>query len=158
MLVVGIDPDSEKHGLAIISAGKIVTLQSLDTDALVNRLTTEAMLNKLLIKLEDVNNIPAIYPRPGQSRQQMLKIAQNVGACKQNAKYLLQRLVSAGLAVNLVNPLPKLLSGKLQTHDSFVRLTGWEGRSNADTRDAAMIAFNGKAVAGLHWVYCGAAA
>ena len=158
MLIVGIDPDSDKHGLAILSGRKIVTLQSLDTDALVTRLKTEAMMNQLLIKLEDVNHIPAIYPRPGQSRQQMLKIAQNVGACKQNAKYLLQRLVGAGLAVNLVNPLPKLLSGKLHTHDSFVRLTGWDGRSNADTRDAAMIAFNGKAVAGLNWVYCGVAA
>jgi len=158
MLVVGIDPDSKKHGVAILSGTKIIMMGSLDTDALVSRLTIEAKLSKLLIKLEDVNRVSAIYQRPGTSRQQMLKIAQNVGACKVVAKQLLERLVSAGLRVNMVNPLPRGLSGKIHTNESFCRLTGWAGKTNGDNRDAAMIAFNGKPVANLPWVHCGVGA
>jgi Holliday junction resolvasome RuvABC endonuclease subunit len=161
MLVVGIDPDSNKHGLAIVQDGKIVTLESLNTDELVSRLTIEASLNKLCIKLEDVLRNKAVYPRPGLSKQSMLRIAQNVGACKQNAQYLAQRLEQAGFKLNMVNPLPKALSGKSLSHKSFCMATGWQpakgkrNTTNADQRDAAMIALHGRPQLGTSWVYCG---
>lgn len=161
MLVVGIDPDSNKHGFAIVQDGKIVTLDSLNTDELVSRLTIEASLNKLCIKLENVLRHKAVYPRAGQSKQSMLRIAQNVGACKQNAQYLAQRLEQAGFKLNMVNPLPKALSGKSLSHKSFCMATGWnppakhKKTTNADERDAAMIALHGRPQLGSIWVYCG---
>lgn len=161
MLVVGIDPDSNKHGLAIVQDGKIVTLDSLNTDDLVSRLITVASLDKLCIKLENIHRHKATFKRPNQTQSQMLRIAQNVGACKQNALYLAQRLEQAGLKLNMVNALPRSLSGKNFNHKSFCMATGWnppaghKKTTNADERDAAMIALHGRPQLGQAWVYCG---
>ncbi|CAI3795787.1 hypothetical protein [Rheinheimera sp. MM224] len=155
MLVVGIDPDSKKHGVAWVCNGKIVDLMSMTTAALVQRLSMEATQHQLLIKLEDINAFKPVIQRPGQNRNQMLRIAQNIGAAKLAAVQVYEALTEAGLIVNMVNPLVKAMSGKAYKAPQFNRYTGWVGTSNADTRDAAMIALNGKAKGRGQFEYCG---
>lgn len=155
MLVIGIDPDTKKHGVAWLSAGHIVKLASMATDDLVAHLVSDAGAGKIIIKLEDVNANKPVYQRSGQSRLQMMKIAQNVGAVKYAATLLLEQLTNAELNVNLVNPLPKLLSGKRYNQVAFNKATGWKGKSNGDTRDAAMIALHGRPAYGQQLIVSG---
>lgn len=157
MLVIGIDPDTKKHGVAWLSDGQIIKLASMNTDDLVADLVSiSAKGIPLVIKLEDVNVNKPVYPRPGQSRLQMLKIAQNVGAVKYAATTLLERINHTTLLkVNLVNPLPKALSGKRYNQAVFNKVTGWTGKSNGDTRDAAMIALHGRAAYGQQLIVSG---
>lgn len=155
MMVVGIDPDTNKHGVAWVRDGVLIDLASLNTEDLVNRLVAEAANEQLAIKVEDINAFRPVIQRPGMNRNQMMRIAQNIGAVKHSAVLLVSAINDAGLHVNMVFPLPKLKSGKQFKADQFNKFTGWSGLSNADTRDAAMIALNGKPVRRQQLLYCG---
>lgn len=146
MLIVGIDPDTKKHGVAWLLDGRIIKLASLATDDLVADLLNAAKSVPILIKLEDVNAHKPVFQRKDQNHRQMMRIAQNVGAVKHAATQLLDKLNTTHLKVNLVYPLPKAISGKQFNRDSFNAFTGWQGSSNGDTRDAAMIAMFGYVV------------
>lgn len=154
MLIVGIDPDTKKHGVAFMQDNRLLSLHSLPTDDLVRVLVIKAS-DPLIIKLENINVHKPVFMRAGQSRNQMMKIAQNVGAVKYAATLLIDQLTAAGLKVNLVNPLPKSLSGKRFNQESFNKFTGWQGSSNGDTRDAAMIAWFGSLMRGQQFQVSG---
>lgn len=155
MLIIGIDPDTIKHGVAWLRDGQLVNLEKMATAELVARLVNDASEQQLIIKLEDINIYKPVFQRPGMNRNQMLRIAQNVGAAKHAATLLLAELITAGLAVNMITPLPKAKSGKRYNKEQFNKVTGWLGRSNGDTRDAAMIAINGKPSNKAELIICG---
>lgn len=155
MLIVGIDPDTKKHGVAFMKDNRLLWLHNLPTESLVPALVGKAQSEPLIIKLENINVHKPVFLRPGQNRNQMMKIAQNVGAVKYAATLLIEQLTAAGLKVNLVNPLPKSLSGKRFNQESFNNFTGWQGSSNGDTRDAAMIAWFGSLMRGQQFQVSG---
>lgn len=155
MITIGIDPDTKKHGVAWARDGKLLELVSLATDQLVSRLVADAAKEQLVIKLEDINAFKPVIQRPGWSKAKMMHIAQNIGAVKYAATLLLQELTMAGLKVNMVYPMPRARSGKRFNKDSFNRFTGWNGASNPDSRDAAMIALYGKPQARQLLIVCG---
>jgi hypothetical protein len=155
MLVVAIDPDTKKHGGAVVRDGIIQQLHMLGNKSLVELLTDLARQHQLRIKLEDINAFKPVIQRPGQSRNQMMKIAQNIGAVKHAAELLLQDLNAAGFNVEMVLPLQGARSGKRYKADAFNRLTGWNGKSNADNRDAAMIALYGQPKGGISGIFTG---
>ena len=156
MVIVGIDPDTKKHGVAWLKDGVFLNVCSLATAELVTQLCADAAAGPLVIKLEDINFHRPVFPRAGMTRYQMLKIAQNVGAAKNAANQLHVELVKAGLAVNMIIPLSKIKSGKrFKDSEQFNRFTGWTGKSNADSRDAAMIALNGNPAGRHSLLVCG---
>lgn len=155
MLIIGIDPDTIKHGVAWVRDGQLVNLEKMATAELVARLVNDASEQQLIIKLEDINIYKPVFQRPGMNRNQMLRIAQNVGAVKYAASLLLAQLNAAGLIMNMITPLPKAKSGKRYNKEQFNKVTGWVGPSNGDTRDAAMIAINGKLQGRQELVACG---
>jgi hypothetical protein len=155
MLVVGIDPDTKKHGVAVVKDGIIQRLYTLGNKSLIELLSDLSGQNQLRIKLEDINAFKPVIHRPGQSRNQMMKIAQNIGAVKHAAELLLKDLNAAGFTVEMVLPLQGARSGKRYKSDAFNRLTGWHGKSNADNRDAAMIALYGQPKGGISGIFTG---
>jgi hypothetical protein len=155
MLVVGIDPDTQKHGVAVVKDGIIQQLYTLGNKSLIELLNDLARQYQLRIKLEDINAFKPVIQGPGQSRNQMMKIAQNIGAVKYAAELLVQELSAAGFTVEMVLPLQGARSGKRYNADAFNRLTGWQGKSNADNRDAAMIALYGQPKGGISGIFTG---
>lgn len=99
MLVVGIDPDTKKHGVAVVKDGIIQQLHTLGNKSLIELLTDLARQHQLRIKMEDINAFKPVIHRPGQSRNQMMKIAQNIGAVKYAAELLVHELAAAGFSV-----------------------------------------------------------
>lgn len=155
MLIVGIDPDTKKHGVAVVKDGIIQQLHTLANRSLIELLTDLARQHQLRIKLEDINAFKPVIHRPGQSRNQMMKIAQNIGAVKYAAELLVHELAASGFYVEMVLPLQGARSGKRYNADAFNRLTGWNGKSNADNRDAAMIALYGQPKGGISGIFTG---
>lgn len=92
--------------------------------------------------LEDVEAIKATFMRKGQNPAAMRKIAQNVGQVKQTARLIKEMADYFGVDIVMVKPLGGLAKSAKKNADLFKRLTGWEGRSNEDTRDAAMLALH----------------
>lgn len=155
MLIIGIDPDTKKHGVAVVKDGIIQQLHTLGNKSLIELLSELSVQNQLRIKLEDINALKPVIQRPGQSRNQMMKIAQNIGAVKYAAELLVQELTAAGFTVEMVLPLQGARSGKRYKSEAFNRLTGWNGKSNADNRDAAMIALYGHPKGGISGIFTG---
>lgn len=145
-LVIGIDPDAQKSGIAIYKDG---VLEKLEMWSFADILTAFRGMSEskpswvdVVIVLEDVEAIRTTFLRKGQNPAAMRKIAQNVGQVKQTARLIKE--MAAGYCINIVmvKPLGGLAKSAKKNADLFKRLTGWEGRSNEDTRDAAMLALH----------------
>ncbi|MCG9964602.1 hypothetical protein [Shewanella cutis] len=145
MLIIGIDPDLQASGVAIVIRNKISSMQKMPFPELIEYITTLAADNEIIVKLEDVNAWAGVKHRAGTGPAAMRKISQNVGQVKATASLIKEMLNSKGIDVQLVKPLKgevKMMAKK--NHVYFCKLTGWQGgRTNEDTRDAALIALHG---------------
>ena len=144
LIKVGIDPDAHRSGVALVSGTTILELHSLKLPSLVRYLKDCADKDKLEVILEDLEQWKSIKPRQGQSVKAMLKIARNVGKCQGTAKAIYDLLTDAGIEVRQAKPLRGPVKRQAKNNGRyFNRLTGWTGRSNQDTRDAALLALYG---------------
>lgn len=142
-LVVGIDPDLVKCGTAEAKAGLLVDIRSRTFPEL---LTWAGMLvaEGALFVVEDVETDKTTYHRAKTNARQHARIAQNVGQVKGVARVLVECLEAMGADVAQVSPLKGTTKRQAKTDAAFFnRLTGWSGRSNSDTRDAALLALYG---------------
>lgn len=146
MIVIGIDPDSDKHGVAIYEEGKLTQLLSWELmDFMVyfdsQLMTSPALVNDFVIHMENVNSISAVF-RQRQARANWnthAKMANGVGKCQQ-AQVELERLFErVGVKVLKHKPSKAWKKDKKQ----FELVTGWTGRSNEDTRSAAYFGYLG---------------
>ena len=132
-LIIGIDPDLEKSGVAILS-------QSLELKNLTFSETVELFrsqqdqIKKVVIEAGWENKKSNFHSRIGQHKSVGERIAKNVGENHATGKLLAEMAKSCGLAVVLVQPTRT----KLKAED-FNRITGWQGRTNQEQRDAAML-------------------
>ena len=140
-LVVGIDPDLDKSGVATVAAGSLSTLDSLSFFELIAFIQEHRLVARFV--LEDVEHDKATYYRPGTTQAGMRKIAQNVGQVKAIGRLLAKYLQECGADFILVKPLQGYLKKAKNDAEYFNRLTGWVGRSNQDKRDAALLALYG---------------
>lgn len=128
---LGIDPDSDKHGVAIYIDGALVDLVMWSTPAVIDF----AAANDCLVAIEDVMANQFIYGRNTVSnRKVQSKIAMSVGRCMQAQYELVQMLEHNGVTVKKFKPR----GGNWAKNKAlFERVTGWDKRSNEDTRSAA---------------------
>ena len=143
MIHIGIDPDVEKSGLAVIEAGQFVRVCSVPNPELFALIESYRGRTDVMFHLEDVNVDSATYyrARPGAVSKQAVqnKISQHVGMCKGAAKVIADVIDFYDGQVTMVKPLRGTLKKAKHEADLFKRLTGWEGRTNQDSRDAAML-------------------
>lgn len=136
MLVIGDDPDAEKHGVAIYRDGKLVGL------AMWNIIDWLRFLEKEkpdYVSIEDVQaNKPTFSKKGDGTLQKKLKIAQNVGQCKQAQRELMRVLDYYEIPYFLTKPT----RGNWANNKAFFeKVTGWKKNSNVDTRSAAYFGF-----------------
>jgi Holliday junction resolvasome RuvABC endonuclease subunit len=137
-MIIAIDPDLKKSGVCILNDdGEINFLLSMSICELLRIIT---VYEDATFALEDVNKVKTIYARNRRDNAAVgLKIAQSVGMVK-GAATLIEDLIT-GITGN--NPiLAPVGLGKQFKNDAklFKELTGYQGSTNEDKRDAYAIA------------------
>lgn len=89
---------------------------------------------KFILEDPQLNDPVFISGRHGLSTRQMLKVAQDVGRNKEQAYLLIEYMKIQ--TRNFITVQPTQSKWK---PEYFQRLTGWEGKSNEHTRDAARL-------------------
>lgn len=140
-IIVGIDPDVKKSGIAVVDAntGKIVELLNLNFVAylkFVKRRQFEIV--KIVLSAGWLIN-KSNFHRLDQkiSKQMGEKLAEGVGRNHQVG--ILQKEVAEALGIVIQELRPQ---GKVEDHQAFVRMTGYTGKqTNPETRDAGMLVY-----------------
>lgn len=141
-LLVGIDPDLTKSGIALVQNSKVLDLMALSFPDLLETAKTLVSQGALFV-VEDVEYDKTTYHRANTNVKKHAKIAQNVGQVKGVARVLVECLLHMGADVVQIKPLTGPIKRKAKEDAAyFNRITGWEKSSNADKRDAAMLALN----------------
>jgi Holliday junction resolvasome RuvABC endonuclease subunit len=146
-LLIGIDPDCEKNGVAIINTEtKELSLFDWDFFDLQDYFT----LNKNNIKLVRVEASWLIshnwHAKAKGSAALNANIGSRTGANHQVGKMIVQMCKRSVIMVDEVRPLKKgwkTASGKISKKE-FVDLTGWSGTASQEVRDAALLIWNFK--------------
>lgn len=130
MIVVGIDPDSKKHGVAVFEDGKLISLAMCSAMEIL-----EHHEPGIRYSIEDVMANKFVYKRNRHaSPTAQSSIAMKVGRVQQAQEELVRMLKHHGAEVTLQPPQ----RGNWAQHKAmFEKVTGWTGRSNEDTRSAA---------------------
>lgn len=138
-LIVGIDPDLTKSGVAVVTGGKITELLALPFPELLEFAMQRSECAVFVV--EDVEHDKTTYHRAKTNARQHARIAQNVGQVKGVARVLIECLESFGCEVVKIKPLTGPVKRRAKTDAAyFNKITGWQGRTNADKRDAGLIA------------------
>tara|TARA_R110000851_G_scaffold328529_2_gene499446 strand:+ start:803 stop:1240 length:438 start_codon:yes stop_codon:yes gene_type:complete len=136
MIVIGVDPDSKKHGIAIYKDGKLIELNEWGIVELIE--SAHILRGEVLFSIEDVASQSFVYARNVNSKAVQSNIAMKVGRCQQ-AQIEFQRMLDhLGFKYVLHKPQKGNWAKKKAI---FERTTGWTKRSNEDTRSAAYFGF-----------------
>lgn len=139
-ILIGIDPDLTKSGVALVQNGKLTHLLALPFPQL---LVFAQQHKNAIFVVENVEHDKTTYRRANTNQRQHARIAQNVGQVKGVARVLIQCLESFGCQVVTIKPLTGAVKRHAKTNANyFNKLTGWQGRTNQDKRDAALIALS----------------
>jgi len=139
-IVIGIDPDLVKSGVAVVNNGEIITLDALNLFELFEFIKEHKHLAHFVV--EDVEHDQATYYRKGANGKVMQRISQNVGQVKAIGRVLGEYLVGCDAQFTLIKPLRGSIKKAKKDAEYFNKLTGWTGRSNEDKRDAALLALS----------------
>lgn len=135
-LVVGIDPDSDRHGVAFYRDGELTGLGMMRR---VEILEDIRFLPGLIVSIEDVCANNFIYTRNNKgSREVHGKVALSVGRCQQAQTELMRDLEHYGISFVLHKPQK---GNWAKNKAQFEKVTGWKARSNEDTRSAAYFGY-----------------
>jgi len=143
-IIIGCDPDSDKSGFAFYVNNTLERLECLSLTSFYIKLESLAeQFDDIELHIENVNGISsnAFSVKGKDPLPVKLKKAEHVGKCKQ-AQIEIERIAerfNVPIIHHKVSKCWKDANGKAQ----FEKVTGWAGRSNADTRSAAYMGFLG---------------
>jgi hypothetical protein len=140
-IIIGIDPDSKAHGVAVYENGKLNELSSMTLLELMDMFDFGFEgLNKssAVIHMEDVCANNGIF-RTGNNKKVQMSIARRLGMVQQS-QIELERLFEY-YEIKVVKH--KISKKWKKEKTEFEKVTGWTGRSNEDTRSAAYFGFLG---------------
>jgi hypothetical protein len=143
-IIIGIDPDSKAHGVAVYFDGKLEVLRCFtltEVLALIHMNPNPMLDQEIEFHIEDVNGVSAAFgARDRKTNTNVkLKMAQHIGMCKQSQIELERFLAHYGIKVVHHKISKTWKKDKAQ----FEKVTGWKGRSNEDTRSAAYFGWLG---------------
>ena len=138
--IMGLDPGTHT-GVAIYRAGALVELQTVEPHQLVEVIET---VDPDRVVFEDSRLQPHTWKR-GVSNAAQLKIARDVGQIDAWCRLIVATCGRLGIPAHSISPKAK--GAKLDA-GQFKALTGWVGRSNEHTRDAACVAWQLRNAAG----------
>lgn len=138
MMIVGIDPDTQAHGVAIFQNGELTRLEQwplMELMAWVQSVQSIKYADGLIFSIENVLANGFVYARNVQSSGAAnAKVAKNIGQCQQSQTELMRMLDYLGVPYVLHNPAK---SNWAKNRAMFEKVTGWNIQSNEDKRSAA---------------------
>lgn len=138
-LVVGIDPDSDRHGFAVYQNGKLITCHSATTVEIVGSYLPDFNPTDISFSIENVMQNQFVYTRNQKaSKAAQSKVAMHIGRCQQAQLELMKWLDYYKIPYVLHAPQKGNWSDKKEL---FEKITGWTGRSNPDSRAAAFFGY-----------------
>ncbi|MDC5382140.1 hypothetical protein OHW73_03220 [Acinetobacter baumannii] len=133
-IIIGIDPDLDKSGVAVLKDG-LLRLDNMRFYDLTQYFeVNKDQIKKVVIEAGWLNKKSNLHGRIGQSKRAGERIAKNVGENHATGKLLVEMAESMGLTVVLVKP-----TKSKKNSEEFNRITGWQGRTNQEQRDAGML-------------------
>lgn len=142
MLIIGIDPDLEASGVAMVRHGEITSLTTMSFYDLLDFIHMNQAFAVFAVENVELNK--SLYAKHnGKNQRVRERIGQNVGQVKAVARLIEQYLIRIDAAYTMIAPLKGRFKKAKEDKEYFNRLTGWTGNSNADKRDAALIALYG---------------
>lgn len=138
MIVIGIDPDSKGHGVAVYDDKQLKSLHTLQLFDVMDMIGLHDKDN-LLVSIENTLANNFVYSRNKNiNRNIENKIALSVGRCQQSQEELMRGLDRIGVPYVLHKPQK---GNWAKDKDMFTRITGWAKKSNEDTRSAAFFGY-----------------
>lgn len=149
-LIIGIDPDVTKSGVAILRPGKVIELTTLSFFELRDFLTREKE-NIHIVKVEAGHKVKIANFHGSKNSRTAAAIGRNVGANNGVGRKIVEMCEHYGLPVKEVKPFKKIWRGKdrkitheeLQGQLKFRGIRTVVGRTNQEERDAALICLIG---------------
>lgn len=142
-VVIGIDPDSQAHGIAVYDGGVLTICGRATTIEIVEKHIKPYRLKEaqVLFAIEDVLANKSIYSRNDQdNKKKQGAVGQSIGKCKQAQIELVRWLDHYKMPYKLFPP-QKGNWGATKNKPQFEAVTGWKKSSNADGRSAAFFGF-----------------
>ena len=131
--IIGIDPDSDRHGVAVYQNGKLNHLAMHTLQELISKWMVGGL--SVAFSIENTMANQFVYSRnQHSSKAAQSKIAMQIGRCQQSQVELQRMLDYYEIPYTLHKPTKANFS---KDKPMFERLTGWKERSNEDTRSAA---------------------
>jgi len=142
--IIGIDPDSEKYGVAIIKNGVLVTVRSMCITDLVPMLAELSENASVEVNIEDLCAIKASsFNHSSRDRPAVrYKKSEHVGMCKQAQKVVEKFCEVYGIAVRK-HKVSKMWKDSKKGRAALKSVFGWDKESNEDSRSAAYFAWLG---------------
>lgn len=138
-IIIGIDPDSKVHGVAVYVDGELKGLSGLElTEFMVMIPKWKSEFDSLEVHIEDVCANNAVFRTGGNAKVNM-SIARRLGMVQQS-QIELERLFYHHLIAPIKHKISKMWK---KDKSQFEKVTGWTGRSNEDTRSAAWFGYLG---------------
>ena len=142
MIIIGIDPDSKSHGVAVYRDGKLDLLCSRQLFGLFDMINTLKGEGKIEIHIEDVCAINATFSKQFvKNRRAETTVSRSVGMCQQ-AQAEVERMAEY-LGVPVVKHPISSKWKDATTGNQIMAKLGWPGKSNEDTRSAAYFGYLG---------------
>ena len=143
-IIIGIDPDSKAHGVAVYVDGKLEILRCCTLEeilCLIHMNPNPIIDQDIEFHIEDVNGVSAAFGARDRKTNihVKLKMAQHIGMCKQS-QIELERFLSHYNVKIVKHKISKMWK---KDKSQFEKVTGWTGRSNEDTRSAAYFGWLG---------------
>lgn len=124
--IIGIDP-GQKTGIALVIDGKLVKLDTVDF----------WRAYRVVDSYKGIAIRVAVEVPRNKKNWHGVGAAVAVGGVIREAQLLAEGIERLGFIVDRVHPTG---IGKKMKHAEFCKLTGWVGRTNEHTRDAALLA------------------
>lgn len=139
---IGIDPDSDKNGVAVYIDGKLSQLHSLDIVETFNILFGYKKFT-LNVHIENLffSSSSAFNYKNGDCQAVKGKKSEGVGRCKQ-AQHDIE-VFCKHYKINIFHHRPCSTWKDSKSVKLFQKVTGWGKRGNADTRSAAYFGYTG---------------
>lgn len=143
-LIIGIDPDSEAHGVAIYINGKIDKLAVMDLTSIVNATKWQIGCgNTVEFHIENVCAQNAAFAKKGiKNSRAATNVNRSLGMCQQSQIELERALSYLDVKVTH-HPIASNWKKSAQGKKALKHYTGYDGRSNEDTRSAAYFGYLG---------------
>mgnify|MGYP003650936794 CR=1 FL=1 len=144
-IIIGIDPDTKAHGVAMYLDNKLTVLKCMTLMELHNFLTCDSNfeIDRVVVHMENVKANNAVFMPHGRmdkKREGEAKArGRTLGMCQQSQTEIERMLEWLGIEI-----IHHSISKRWKKEKSqFEGCTGWTARSNEDTRSAAYFGFIG---------------